>query len=114
MNRVPHNRILIIDDNRAIHEDFRKILGPSSAAAIDEAEASFFGEPAPGPEQPSFDIDSAYQGEEGIALIQRARDEGRPYSLAFIDVRMPPGMDGIETTARLWEICPELQVVICT
>lgn len=114
MNIPPHNRILVIDDNRAIHDDFRKILVPSAAGAIDLAEASFFGDPLPGPEQPLFEIGSAYQGEEGVTLVRRALEEGRPYAMAFVDVRMPPGMDGIETAARLWELCPDLQVVVCT
>ncbi len=114
MKTCPHNRILVIDDNRAIHDDFRKILGPSDTGAIDLAEASFFGDPLPGPAQPVFEIDSAYQGEEGIAFVRKALNEERPYSLAFVDVRMPPGMDGIETAAKLWEICPDLQIVICT
>jgi signal transduction histidine kinase len=59
-------------------------------------------------------LDSAYQGEEGVALAQRARHEGHDYQMAFVDVRMPPGLDGIETTRKLWEINPDLQVVICT
>ena len=50
----------------------------------------------------------------GLAMVEQAREEGRPYAMAFIDVRMPPGWDGIETICRIWETYPELQVVICT
>src|SRR5208283_4911260 len=46
--------------------------------------------------------------------IQAAAEAGHPYALAFIDVRMPPGWDGVETTARVWKQFPDLQVVICT
>jgi len=106
-------RILIIDDNFSIHEDFRKILCRASTRAIDLARASLFGDEVPGT-VPSFQVDSALQGEEGCALVGRALAEGRPYAVAFVDVRMPPGMDGIETAERLWQLCPELQVVICT
>ena len=113
MTTPANHRILIIDDNRAIHDDFRKILCPASGR-IDQAEAEFFGEAAPHPAQPVFELDSAFQGEEGVAVLTRANDEGRPHAMAFIDVRMPPGMDGIATAERLWQICPELQVVICT
>ena len=56
-----------------------------------------------------FSLDSAYQGQEGLAKIKKARDEGNPYAMAFVDVRMPPGWDGIETTAHLWEVEPDLQ-----
>ena len=41
-------------------------------------------------------------------------EQGRPYSVAFVDMRMPPGWDGIETIARLWQADPDLQIVICT
>jgi signal transduction histidine kinase len=108
-----NNRILIIDDNRAIHEDFRKILCPWQTP-IDQLEANFFSESDSKPAHPAFVIESAFQGEEGIARLQRAMEEDRPYAVAFVDVRMPPGIDGIETAERLWQICPELQVVLCT
>jgi len=61
-----------------------------------------------------FEIDSAFQGQEGLAKVQHALNEGRPYAMAFVDVRMPPGWDGIETISRIWKMYPELQVVICT
>ena len=63
---------------------------------------------------PTFEVDSAFQGEEGLAKVKEALQKGRPYAVAFIDVRMPPGWDGIETTVRIWEACPDLEVVICT
>jgi signal transduction histidine kinase/AmiR/NasT family two-component response regulator len=107
-------RVLVIDDNFSIHEDFRKILCPASTEAIDLARAALFREEPAAVTQPRFTVDSAFQGEEGCALVESALAEGRPYAVAFIDVRMPPGIDGIETAERLWQICPELQVVICT
>src|SRR5882724_4938050 len=113
---TPNRRILVIDDNRAIHGDFKKIFGPgpSAPSKLDEFESSLFDAPAALPERPRFEIDSAYQGQEGLELVRRAASEGRPYAMAFVDVRMPPGWDGIETTSKLWEVCPDLQVVICT
>jgi signal transduction histidine kinase/AmiR/NasT family two-component response regulator len=113
MTTRTNHRILVIDDNRAIHDDFRKILCPTGGE-MDQLEAAFFSGPEPVSAQPVFEIDSAYQGEEGVAALRRATDQGRPYAMAFVDVRMPPGMDGVETAERLWQLCPELQVVICT
>jgi DNA-binding LytR/AlgR family response regulator len=95
-------RILIIDDNPSIHEDFRHILSKVQFKDEDQKE------------HPPFEIDSAFQGEEGLKLAQQAIHEGSPYSVAFVDVRMPPGWDGIETVDRIWKVCPDLQVVICT
>lgn len=107
-----NRRILVIDDNQAIHDDFRKILGESDSedAALQAAEARIFGAPA----AMLFEIDTASQGEEGLKMVEKALAEGRPYAMAFVDVRMPPGWDGIETTQRIWKVCPDLQVVICT
>ena len=113
---MPHRRILVIDDNRAIHDDFRKILCPQvdGAQALAEAKALLFGA-APAPAQPAgFQIDPAYQGQEGLALVQQSLKKNQPYAMAFVDVRMPPGWDGIETIARIWEEYPDLQVVVCT
>jgi two-component system NtrC family sensor kinase len=112
----PNRRILVVDDNRTIHQDFRKLLCPprSLDLALDSMEATLFGPPAKPEQSLHFEMDSAYQGEEGVQLAQAARKEGRPYALAFIDIRMPPGIDGVETTSRLWEDDPDLQVVICS
>jgi PAS domain S-box-containing protein len=109
-------RILVVDDNRAVHDDFRKILcsGQESSAGLAAAEEVLFGEPVAAGQVPAFEIDSAYQGEEGLARTRQAAAAGRPYALAFVDVRMPPGWDGVETSVRLWEHCPDLQIVICT
>ena len=113
---IRNYRILVIDDNHAIHEDFRKILCPpnAEATALAEAEAKLFGEPASARQSTAFEIDSAYQGEEGLKRLQQALQDGRPYAMAIVDVRMPPGWDGIETTQKLWEADSDLQVVICS
>ncbi|MFO1501628.1 MAG: response regulator [Verrucomicrobiota bacterium] len=112
---MPNRRILVVDDNESIHDDFRKILGQRPASeALDEAETRLFGEPQGAAFHPDFEVDSAAQGREGLERLQAAVAANRPYALAFVDVRMPPGWDGIETTAKLWEVDPDLQVVICT
>jgi len=109
-------RILVIDDNRAIHDDFRKVLTTTNPqqSPLAEAEAVLFGEKARAETRPSFQLDSAYQGQEGLALVQQSIKDHQPYAVAFVDIRMPPGWDGVETTQKLWEVDPNLQVVICT
>jgi signal transduction histidine kinase len=114
MTTEPNLRLLVIDDNRAIHDDFRKVLCGAAADDLDAAEARMFGAAPDAEGKPGFEIDSAFQGEEGVAMLRAAHEAGRPYALAFVDVRMPPGIDGIETVARLWALDPDLQVVICT
>jgi EAL domain-containing protein (putative c-di-GMP-specific phosphodiesterase class I)/CheY-like chemotaxis protein len=110
-----NRRILLIDDNQAIHQDFRKIFRPGlSNAALSASEAALFGAARTGPTRPVFEIDSALQGQQGVELVRRALEAKRRYAMAFVDVRMPPGWDGIETIVRLWEQDPDVQVVICT
>jgi PAS domain S-box-containing protein len=112
----PNHRILIVDDNTSIHNDFREILCPdnSDEAAANEMEGVLFDEDKLAPDQMSFELDSAYQGQEALEMVKKALGDNRPYALAFVDVRMPPGWDGVETIARIWEVDPELQIVVCT
>ncbi len=111
------HRILIVDDTPAIHDDIKKVLsdGGAAASALDALEADLFGDvPAATHARTSYQIDSAYQGAEALAKVQSELACGRRYALAFIDVRMPPGWDGIETIERIWKVDPHLQVVVCT
>ena len=112
----PGNRILIIDDNVSIQADFRKILGqdPDQNPALKRTKALLFGESIAAAPHSGFVIDSAFQGQEGLVMVKQAAAEGNPYALAFVDVRMPPGWDGVETISHLWKCCPDIQVVICT
>ena len=111
----PNPRILITDDNPAIHEDFRKILCPKiPKSEVDDLEASLFGSRLATPETSTFEMDSAYQGQEALSKVQQAVAEKHPYAMAFVDGRMPPGWDGVETIEQLWKTDPYLQVVICT
>ena len=108
------HRLLMIDDNPAIHEDYRKILTGRDDTQISAAEAALFGEPQSALSRPTFDVDSAMQGRDGVELARRALLEGRPYSVAFVDMRMPPGWDGLETIENLWKVDPDIQVVVCS
>jgi diguanylate cyclase (GGDEF)-like protein len=106
-------RLLIVDDNEAIHDDLKKILLPRAInLELADDEEVLFGRAVS--RDIVFEIDSAFQGQEGLARLKQALAEGRPYALAFIDIRMPPGWDGIETISHLWNADSDLQVVICT
>ena len=109
-------RVLTIDDNPAIHEDFKKILSRDTQAdtALAAEEALLLGEVPAQNEDSEYELYSALQGEAGVELARQARVEGRPFAVAFIDMRMPPGWDGVETVERLWHADPRLQIVFCT
>src|SRR6185369_4277010 len=110
------HRILIVDDNPAIHEDFRKVLisGHARNTALEQVESVLFNQPMSRSVSGRFRLDSAYQGQEALDKVASSLAEGQPFAVAFVDVRMPPGWDGIETIERFWDVDPELQCVICT
>lgn len=117
----PNNRILIVDDNNSIHRDFNKVLSNPRAeekrklAQIEKGLfQDLFEEEEGSLDHPDYEVDSAFQGEEALEMVIKAAEEGRPYALVFMDVRMPPGWDGIETISRIWERYPDIEMVICT
>jgi PAS domain S-box-containing protein len=116
VGQIQNNRILVIDDNPSIHDDLRSILcgNRTKNHAMEAAEAALFDQQPEEIELPAFEIDSAFQGREGLERVNRSAEAGRPYAMAFVDVRMPPGWDGIETITQIWRAHPGLQVVICT
>lgn len=115
MSEFENKRILIIDDDTRIHEDFRKILSNKvELTEYDEIEARLFSDKTDYVATVSYELESAYQGEEGYEKIKQALVDGRPYAMAFVDMRMPPGWDGLETIKHIWDVDKQIQLVICT
>jgi DNA-binding NtrC family response regulator len=56
-----------------------------------------------------YAVDTAASGKEAIALAAST-----DYALYFVDLKMPPGIDGIETMAELRKIHPDASIVIIT
>lgn len=114
-------RILVVDDNIAIHNDFKKVLAQDKIFGENEfksLERELFADDASDFEEevdtPIYEVESAFQGQEALQMVQRACDEEKPYALVFMDVRMPPGWDGIKTISKIWENYPDIEMVICT
>lgn len=113
VDRQSGRRILVIDDNPSIHCDFRKILTEFSRPRL-AAETALFGDQSDPEIGPKFQVDSALQGREGLTMVERSQQENQPYSLVFIDMRMPGGWDGLQTSLKIWDVDPSIQIVICT
>jgi diguanylate cyclase len=108
-------RVLVVDDNHAIHEDFRKVLQvKAEGESFSQARAGLFGDPQLLREPERFELDCVDQGQRALTMVRSALKEGKPYAVGFIDMRMPTGWDGLEVVERLWKEDPGLQVVICT
>ena len=108
-----NNRILVVDDNPAIHSDFKKILTPKKnldSSAVD----LFLGTETTSEVQCNYELTSAFQGLHGVEAAAQAIENGEPFAMAFVDMRMPPGLDGLETIKRLWQFDKSIQIVICT
>jgi diguanylate cyclase (GGDEF)-like protein/PAS domain S-box-containing protein len=117
MSDQTNRRVIVIDDNVAIHEDFRKILGQRKRNdSLDATAALLFSDPVPpvARASPEFDLDFASQGEEGCDKVRAAVESGKRFAMAFVDMRMPPGWDGLQTIENLWKVDADLQVVICS
>jgi diguanylate cyclase (GGDEF)-like protein len=110
-----NRRILIVDDMASIHDDVRAILTYSTSNDIlSNLEHAVLGTSSSQSAAISYEIDSAYQGQDGLKLVESAVEEHRPYALAIVDVRMPPGWDGIQTIEHLRVIDSHLQIAICS
>ena len=102
-----NRRILVIDDNEAIHDDYRKILERSlDTSLLQEVRAELFDDVEEQKVVEKFEVDCADQGQMGYRMIQEAMKAERPYAVAFVDMRMPPGWDGVETVEHLWQEDP--------
>lgn len=110
-----NRRILVVDDNPSIHNDFLRILqSDTELEAVRAARSTLFDDAVPLPSHEPFDVQCVEQGQTALAMVQTACDEDRPYAVAFVDMRMPPGWDGLETIEQLWNVDAHLQVVVCT
>ena len=111
-------RILLVDDNADIHADFRKILEINdNDTSFNKLKSELFAGTENNSESnvvSTYVLDSAYQGKEALEYVKQAKIDREPYALAFVDIRMPPGWDGIETIQQIRAIDKDMQIVICT
>lgn len=116
-----NHRILVVDDTEEIHDLFTFILQSMEKQVSPNKLESKIDDILAGTETSEqaceglkFKIDHAFQGEQALNMIDKAHQSNEPYSLIYMDVRMPPGIDGIETIKRAREKYPEQEFVICT
>ena len=116
-----NRRVLIVDDQQDIHDDFVEMLRPRAAAATDDLVAAFVArdqrrhDPLPSSDfLPEFELLHAHSGEDACELVRRGRESGRQVAAAYVDIRMPPGIDGVETVRRIRAIDSAIELVIMT
>ena len=104
-------RVLIIDDIQSVRAALRDYLSPPVAATDLMTQLIAKGTLSTAPR---LHIDEASQGVEGVQMARAAFDAGTPYDIAFIDMLMPPGIDGMETIRQIRLFDKEIQLVVCT
>lgn len=113
------NRILVVDDDSMLIAEYLKCLGadfePDSATStLGDLEKVLFGEETNEKGAATFDVQSRSQGEAAVEAVRDAAKTGTPFSIVFLDIRMPPGIDGIEAAKRIRDIDPNVNIVIVT
>lgn len=113
-----YRNLLIIDDNERIHDDFKKIFATSEGNdELDALDSEMFGtdsNASPSHKKLEYQLQFASQGKNGFEILKNSYESDILFGAAFVDMRMPPGWDGVETIENLWKVDPDLQVVICT
>lgn len=117
-NERDNIRVLIADDDERILEAYREAFSePDSTRemrALDALEAELFEADSPCEEDPHFDVVACSQGDDAVSLAQTATNDGEPFDVVILDVRMPPGIDGVAVGSKIRELDPDVQIVFVT
>lgn len=110
-------RILLVEDNSGIHKEFYKAFETQENDPLLEAtKKMLFGKMAAAASkienEATLLLHSAYRGREAVDMVRKATLAGEFYSVVFMDVHMPHGLDVVETVKQLWQVDPDLQIVI--
>ena len=107
-------RVLVVDDQREIHQDFEEMLTPGATGASTDDLAEAFASEVDESFLPKFTLLHARSGADAYDMIKTAIETDDPIAVAYIDIRMPPGIDGIETTRRIRAIDENIEIVLMT
>ena len=112
-----NTRVLIVDDQDEIHIDFEEILGKGNRqTASDDLADVFLPSDSGGNAKylPSFELTHASSGDEAYQIVKTSQESNQPFAVAYVDIRMPPGMDGVETIRQIRAFEKNLEIVIMT
>lgn len=113
-----HIRVLIADDDEHILQAYREAFSDTESTqemrALDALAAELFEPSDVTDDEPHFDVVACSQGNDAIDLAKQAANDGHPFDVVILDVRMPPGIDGVEAGSQIRELDPDVEIVIVT
>jgi diguanylate cyclase (GGDEF)-like protein/PAS domain S-box-containing protein len=112
-------RILVADDEQTILDLYQAVLSSQKkqqqiVAEMEELETKLFGEKEPDFPTFSCELVKCQQGPQAVEMVKMALESEQPFAVAFLDVRMPPGPDGIWTAEQIRALDPFIEIVIVT
>ena len=107
-------RVLVADDEPMLLDSYRHVindLAPQPDPLI-ELEQELFGSADPQQPGPDVELSCVRQGEAAVAMVRDGLETGRPFGAAFLDVRMPPGISGLEAARQIRAMDELINIVI--
>lgn len=108
-------KILVADDDEDVLECYREAFGENELTdqvrALEELAAELFNPETDIENQPKFDMVVCNQGDDAVKVAAAARQDGEPFDVVILDVRMPPGIDGIEAGSQIRKLDPDVEIV---
>ena len=119
LNETTSNRILVVDDDAQLLDEFKRCLGEgidtdSNTSTLSDLEKVLFGDDTDKSDTARFNVETRGQGEAAVEAVRDAVKVGQPFSIVFLDIRMPPGIDGIEAAKQIRALDPDVNIVIVT
>ena len=108
-------RVLIADDDQHILDCYLDAFNETEPTglmkALDLLDAELFDPKVDIKEAPKFDVVSCSQGDDAVALVEKATNDGHPFDVVILDIRMPPGIDGVAAGSAIREMDPDIEIV---
>jgi CheY-like chemotaxis protein len=110
-----HIRVLIADDDEHILECYREAFSEDEPTGLvkklELLDAELFDMPAENEDAPRFEVVACSQGDDAVSLARKASSEGQPFDVVILDIRMPPGIDGVAAGSAIREMDPDVEIV---
>jgi diguanylate cyclase (GGDEF)-like protein len=124
MKKMPI-RVLVADDEAEVRDAYRQILleaDMSSETAVfhnlrERLFSKSMADPTgknPASADTTFAPVFCEGAEAAVAAVRDALGVDDPFAVVFLDMRMPPGPDGVWAAARIRELDPAVEIVMCT